>query len=1270
MARYARRSSGGPTERGVSTVVGVALLIGMVVTGALLVFFLGSSLLTDIQQQGQIEVAEQSFRESASQIDELRSGDTERAVLALPERDGELNVSRETVVRVTANRNRSCTTGPVTVGTLVYENEAGEQVGYELGGVWRSYDNGGSSMVSAPAVEYRDGRLSLSLSDFEGLPGGEDVSARLNRTGSQNLSRYLMEGLITNKTVKQLNNPGVYTGPTRQTCFRRGVDNVTFHVNNSRFANAWHQFATRNFGDREVDVYPTGTVTAGENVSIYFEVGPNVQTEMEVDDVRANSSVPEDQQVLVNATIRNSGELTGGQDLTLEWYDRSTGTREYQTGPSSVSNPVVVESKDRRNVTFAVPASELDNGGGPSVTREYVLNVTTEDDEMTANVTVGDDSRDAPTFRVTDIRNLPDDAELSDNVTFQADIQNDAGTFTATKDVVFKYDGTVVERRPVTLASGANTTLEFYKFPTAKKPNIPVNISTEDDYRVETIDVGDSAYLAVDDSTAPSSISVGSSITVDVVVNNTGSLEGDQDLDIIAQNTSSGSIVDSGLQDITVPGGTKQTFSLTAGSFSNAGRYNYTVETDDDTSGGNFYVGTSASTNFVVSSVSGSDRVQQGGELTLSATVANTGSTNGTETLQFTFNGTTYATESVSIPAGTTKTVTRNYTVPSGKAPDEYTASVGGSNTGLRKDVRVYDPTANPVEDDGNILRTNQTVEARLQILGTALTGYQPGNYVIRDPIEMAFYTENSSAGSQYHYLWGRDTDLNTPSFRERQINDDPFLSKTITVSANTNISVFAESFFCDGYAQSGYRIVESQYVRTYKCADWGGSRIPINQNENTNNLVILEDGDDVPAFQQANEDQRNVTDMLQDKVGPSGTLDLAANEYVLLYELSEESADPENADDSDEDPDYNDAVVLFETLGIESTVTTPADFEIVDTTAPAQATGGTPQFEVTVNNTGGTENSTTVRFEMNNGYVAERESPELDTGEKATLSFDIPTSSGTIPNSPSLPDTFPLDAEIVTNGDDSAQRNIYIGTTPKPYFVPNPQDVPRAVEAGSTFDFDVTVENVGGSAGTQRVWRNVTAGPSVANPENDQSVTLSVGGRRTETFTVDTSSSTGTLTIDVATANVTDSVQVVVDERNFVADRVIVGPENFEDGDTITTTNITSMDVVVDNDAAVPGTSSVEMDIESQHDSSVDTTLSPAAASNRPLSLDGNEAKVVNFDLPSGVDVGTYDYTIDTGDDTISGKIQVVSSTDPSVPVSATDDVVAIDGNVIVLGG
>lgn len=216
---------------------------------------------------------------------------------------------------------------------------------------------------------------------------------------------------------------------------------------------------------------------------------------------------------------------------------------------------------------------------------------------------------------------------------------------------------------------------------------------------------------------------------------------------------------------------------------------------------------------------------------------------------------------------------------------------------------------------DDSVTSTTQ-FNATVELLGTELSGLDTGN-------DRALYGPTTfrvvSGGTDYTPWPDGDPDDGIASDAAEDDVNDPtegeHQSYQLTnVAPGTPITVRATSWSCGWYGDAedtGEDItVGGDDYDQWRCTDVDSQRISLNSSGESSNLVVLQDGEEVPNFGAAGAEQRGLDEILGARIDDTGTLQLASNEFVFLYELSEEDADPDDADGSG-DPDYNDAVVL-----------------------------------------------------------------------------------------------------------------------------------------------------------------------------------------------------------------------------------------------------------------------------------------------------------------------------------------------------------------------
>jgi len=152
--------------RGQSETLGFVLLFGIVVFGGVTVISIGSLAVSDTQEQFTTDRAENTLTQLASDGALVALGGADSQELSLPDTDGETYAVDETAGRMTVeytDDNNSEQIANVTLGEIRYEADDGTVISYQGGGVWRTSENGGSTMVSPPEFNYRAATLTLPI---------------------------------------------------------------------------------------------------------------------------------------------------------------------------------------------------------------------------------------------------------------------------------------------------------------------------------------------------------------------------------------------------------------------------------------------------------------------------------------------------------------------------------------------------------------------------------------------------------------------------------------------------------------------------------------------------------------------------------------------------------------------------------------------------------------------------------------------------------------------------------------------------------------------------------------------------------------------------------------------------------------------------------------------------------------------------------------------------------------------------------------------------
>lgn len=147
-------------RRGVSPVVAVVLLVGLVAVGSIGILLIAGTTTENTQENAETERVEKGFQQLDRGIDTVARGETttRKTDLDLPD-TGDSAVREDDTGRIWINRT-NYTTGTTDVivdepiGAIRYTTDGGETIGIQSGGVWKEEGNR-TRMVSPPAFSYK-----------------------------------------------------------------------------------------------------------------------------------------------------------------------------------------------------------------------------------------------------------------------------------------------------------------------------------------------------------------------------------------------------------------------------------------------------------------------------------------------------------------------------------------------------------------------------------------------------------------------------------------------------------------------------------------------------------------------------------------------------------------------------------------------------------------------------------------------------------------------------------------------------------------------------------------------------------------------------------------------------------------------------------------------------------------------------------------------------------------------------------------------------------
>jgi hypothetical protein len=1266
MFKWGSRGAG---DRGVSHVLGVVLLASAVIVGAVLIVQVGQQTIGDVNDDANVELAEEVL---LSVDQSFQRSDTSESV-EVPDRvRSDVAVTDDATYNLTLNSNSTCSTGTRSLQTLQYQ-ENGQEVGYQGGGVWRMTDSG-ATMSSPPAVNYDEGALSVSFANISGKQiGGSSVAIQSNTTANRSHEAALQTALFTEATYRGVRNGSWDSSSPSTTCPASQVTNATLTIENSSYARAWADWAQSAHDDKYVKVTPS-SVEPGETIDIRFALGNVSDPEFEVQNMSVREDPSDNQKALVGATIRNTGGLQDTQEIRLNRSgasDNATATVTLTGGDSARVSKSIDADSGVHNFTVA---SEQDKA-------YRLVNYTAVPGSPSLNITSA---------------SIPATARLNQVPEANVTVKNN-GSMTAEQNVTLLVNGSVNATQHVTVHPGNTRKVDFGSaMPTSENGTYDIEVATDDDTYSQYSDdghyfvVGDVGVFEVTSVSPPGGVKSGDTVTIETIVENTGNTRKSDTVRIQIKNESNKK-VESKEKTLTLngtnSGSEKETVTLTSGpltapSYSN---YTYIVETSDDRSYGTFTVGASAPPVFDITGLGVDNPVEPENKTEVSFNVTNTGGTAGSQTLRIGRDWGDDKSTDEQLDPGESTTVTQTVTAPS--EDGLYRVNFTTGNQTAWRLLNVRSNTA--VERDGDGLATSERVNATVELKGAELEGSN-SNLITHAKVDMDLVVTNQS-GDHEIPLWRdvgyyfEDGDVNGPHAERRLINDDypdPY-EFTKTFEKGSNFSVTATSYYCSKTTNTDIRFkIDGTNYYTERCSSPGNVRI--STNESSTNADILADGEVIPGYGQAGKAQRKLTDMLGEQRlteldNGSARLNLADGEFVFLYELSKDNADPNNAYGYG-DPDYNDAVAIFRTNSIENEVAEPR-FRFVDVAVPAR-TPKTDDTEatVTVKNVG-TAAGTAELTPTFDGSTAETQDTEIGVNETTQFNVELATASKTPGQSYQY--RFNL-----TNPNRSASAtgkqwggNIYVGDIDEQFMQVD------SVRATSTIDNDesanatVDITNVGGEGGIAEVklYAKNTDDASSTFAVSDSATTSLLTNGDTEQVILSLPSDRGNHTYYVQTRNSTSAKQSFFVGRSSVVvndtQGINIGAQRYNTSTLIERNGgAERITVEVNNEGTVGDEREVALTVKNKSDgTTVYTGTENVTAGSGDLT--GSDAYPAWAGYDTDLDPGYYTYEVtvynDTAsesiDDTATGEIYLKEVDESGA--TTNDSPISIDSDTITIG-
>ena len=407
----------------------------------------------------------------------------------------------------------------------------------------------------------------------------------------------------------------------------------------------------------------TVTLAEGQNETVSFDYRtnetdrPGITVEVATDDDAAseqvtvldpaafevtldsvNSTVVAGETVSVEATVTNTGTANATQDtrFSVEGVEQATETVTLAGGASEqLSFDYRTNGTDRPEVTVSVSSGNSTASRTVSVLKPATFEVTL--DSVNSTVVAGE------------------------TVTVEATVRN-TGETPADQEVAFTLNGT--EQSTTNLTVGVDeqeTILLTYETSDTDLPAVTVGVSSEDSAVTETVVVQEPAVFAVALESIQQEVAPGEQLTVNATVTNEGDVTGNQTIGFSVDGT------EQETQTLSLDSQQSETVSF---------RYNTSAEDPfalaltvaSNNEAVSETVTVVGSTTFAVS-VETVEEVAAGESVTVSYTVENVGTVEGTQTVRLSAGGVEQARETVTLAADERTNETYTYQTDPADAP-------------------------------------------------------------------------------------------------------------------------------------------------------------------------------------------------------------------------------------------------------------------------------------------------------------------------------------------------------------------------------------------------------------------------------------------------------------------------------------------------------------------------------------------------------------------------------------------------------------------------
>ncbi|MFC4542566.1 hypothetical protein ACFO5R_11615 [Halosolutus amylolyticus] len=493
------RGSGDDTDRGVSPIVGITLLFGMVFVGAILVFVMGSAMFDTVGSEVDREKVHLCMGEADHRLGTVVATRTEQP-MAFDDPDCQPEVVEEGALEITwfnssdedPDWDNESRTVSEDLGALKFELDD-RTIAHQGGGIWERTDSG-ARVVKAPNVGF-DGNETLQL-DFMQLDSVEAAGSQSKAQHDYESGSSAVENLTSAVETSDGEDFALRIESRYAEAWERHLEREAEGV------DKWNVSVTRKDDEVVMKVEDIGDVPADPHFLIDRDYGLTTHDEGYPHAIE-NNRVEQGDRFRINASLTNYGDTESDVEATISIWNESElveertieSKNEYDTGESVFTG----EHEKWDNNHFFHVGSEGEHGIDLTPGEEYTYDVETGPG--------GDSLVERGTFLVVDeppefaIQNVDIDGPVTprESLTVDARIKNQGEQH---KQFVWLegFDGNVVDIGELELDRNEQktVTLEWGSVDVPAEPDeAEITVGTETDS--ETVDVDIDPLLEVSD---------------------------------------------------------------------------------------------------------------------------------------------------------------------------------------------------------------------------------------------------------------------------------------------------------------------------------------------------------------------------------------------------------------------------------------------------------------------------------------------------------------------------------------------------------------------------------------------------------------------------------------------------------------------------------------------------------------------------------------------------------------------------------------------------